>query len=200
MKIRLIDPPTSFLQSGFTLIEVMLVIVIIGLMAGMATLAIGGNEHRIFQDDVQQLRMRLNAAQDDAFFQQRTLGVKFSNSGYEFLTFQRDKRQWARSESAPLNGVNFSLPVNLELSLNGEPLILSASKTHSEEKYNVERQQPLSTDDTDTPITPDIVLLSNGEMSAFHLRLMLENNTELAHQLSSDGFSAIAHEIVNHDR
>lgn len=171
-------------------------IVIIGLMAGMATLAIGGNDDRVFQDEVQQLRMRLNAAQDDAFFQQRTLGVKFSNSGYEFLTFELDNRQWVRTEKAPMTATSFSLPIKLELSLNGEPLTLNTPKTNDDEVYRQDSEQPSSSGKID----PDIVLLSNGEMSAFSLRMKLVNNSLLEHQLYSDGFSAITHEIISRDR
>jgi len=187
-------------QTGFTLIEIMLVVVIIGFMAGMATLAIGGNEHRAFQSEVQALQLRLKAAQDDAFFQQRTLGVKFSNKGYEFLQYQLGSKSWSLLKTPPLQARQFELPTELDLTLNGIALSLETRINDDDSEISSLSGELNENQESEEKTVPDLVILANGEMSAFNLRLNLSGSTAIEHRLHSDGFSSIDHQVIRHAR
>lgn len=172
-------------QTGFTLIEVMLVVVIIGFMAAMATLAIGGNQHRSFQNDVQRLQQLLKLAQDQARFEQRNLGFRLTDEGYEFMKYTLATREWNTIENKQLRPRKFELVTQSELKINGVALSLDAQKETSRSETGITKKE-----------LPSLLILADGEMSAFELRLQLRSDLKIQHRLFSDGFSSVQHELM----
>lgn len=75
-------------DKGFTLIEILIVIVIIGITIGFALIAFGdfGSEKRIIFS-AEQLSTTLKMAQQQAILESSTLGLKINAKGYELLKF-----------------------------------------------------------------------------------------------------------------
>ncbi len=142
-------------RAGFTLIEVMVVVVIITIVLGIVTLNVDTR-----QDDVAEAVRRLGAvarlASEEAVLRSRDLALQVEPDGYRFL--ERDEK----GEATPLEGDEVlrprQLPEGLELSLmlEGEPVVLVAEDA-SDDK---EGQRPAR-----------IFLLSSGEVTPFELRL-----------------------------
>ncbi len=181
----------TYRAKGFTLVEILLVVVIIGVMAGLALLALGGNESRLLQLEASRLQQRLLLAQDEAGFRQQNLGLQIDSDGYEFLQYDEDNDQWLPLQDPKLSQHQFELPVNLRLELEGSPLLIAPNR---EESPGGASQAGIG----DQATQPNILLLASGENSAFSLVLSLKddgsrqsNGQHPTQVLSSDGFSPI---------
>lgn len=75
------DAPLS--RNGFTLVELMIALAILGLLTGVAVLTLGGSE-REPADSAARLAGRLAAARDRAVMTGHSVGVWVSPSGYGF--------------------------------------------------------------------------------------------------------------------
>ena len=77
-------------NKGFTLIEIMVVIVIIGVVVSFITLAInnGGSTPQLQQEEAQRLASLLTLANQEAILQAKELGVAFTSEGYRFYEWR----------------------------------------------------------------------------------------------------------------
>ena len=77
--------------TGFSLLELLVVVFIIGILATMFTLSVGltGGD-RDLEREVDRLQALLKLASEEALMQGREIGMRFYIDGYEFATFQED--------------------------------------------------------------------------------------------------------------
>ncbi len=105
-------------QAGFTLIEVLVVLALVGLIFALATLAIPNHQERYWRDNVEALRVSLNAAQDEAVHSGVPIVVEIDPQGWRFYQNTRaGSMQPMREPFAPRvwqNPVNVS-PVQWQL-------------------------------------------------------------------------------------
>jgi general secretion pathway protein H len=138
---------------GFTLLEVLVVVVIIGVMATLAVLSIGTRsvEDRLALE-ARRLQELLALAADEAVLQGVELGFIQTPDGYEFLILKDGS--WAPLEEAgPLRARALGEPFYLRLQVDGRAVA------------------PVRTDDAKVELKPQIVLLSSGDATEFTLDL-----------------------------
>ncbi|MFT4058401.1 MAG: type II secretion system minor pseudopilin GspH [Legionella sp.] len=113
-------------KRGFTLIEIMIVIVIIGITVGFALIAFGdfGETKRILFA-AEQLAHNLQLAQQQATLETSTLGLKIDNSSYQILQLQNNT-QWAPVANKGIFKVNY-FPNNTVITLNTNTLTHSGA-------------------------------------------------------------------------
>lgn len=76
-------------NKGFTLIEILIVIVIIGITVGFALISFGDfGQGRSVLFSAEQLANTLQLAQQQAILEANTLGLRIDNNGYQILKFQ----------------------------------------------------------------------------------------------------------------
>ena len=82
-------------RGGFSLIELLVVVVIIGVFAGAAVLSIGvvGSDREL-EREAFRLRTLLELLYEEAVMQNRDYGVLFSESGYRFYIFDNERLLW----------------------------------------------------------------------------------------------------------
>lgn len=124
MKLRR-NPDHYRHETGFTLVELMIVLVIIGLMASIVVLSFpdGSND---LEDDAQKFAARTAALRDNAILQSRPMAVQVTPSGYSFL--ERRKGAWSVMEDKPFRSTNWSNGVTAEVGETG-PLLISFEST-----------------------------------------------------------------------
>ena len=91
---RIHNPITGRSFEGFTLLEILLVIVIIGVIAGVATLSMGDQRLHSLKSEGKKLQATLNWLSEEAVFQQRPYGLEILEQGYQKLVWDYLTEKW----------------------------------------------------------------------------------------------------------
>lgn len=136
---------------GFTLLEVLVVVAIIGVMASLAVLSIGNRalDDRL-EAEARRLQELIALAADEALLQGVELGFVQTVDGYGFLAF-KDGRWLPLEDAGVLRSRAIAEPFYLTLSVEGRPVA------------------PQRTDDPEAERKPQVLLLSSGQATAFSL-------------------------------
>lgn len=108
-------------SAGFTLVEMLIVLVIIGVAAGAVALSVGSvTRAPSVEAEARRLATRLQAAADDAMLGDRTIAFTVQEHGYGFATVN-GKEMVARTDS----GLAFhTLPAGMVVTLDVKPPVL----------------------------------------------------------------------------
>jgi general secretion pathway protein H len=147
---------------GFTLIEILVVLLIIGIMITGAVLAtgIGGGDR-----DLEKERDRIVALTDylreQAALQNREYGMRFYEGGYEFVVFNVRTGLWQQLQDDSITRPR-PLPAGIlaDLSIEGRAIILP-------------KKEPTGPED----LAPQVLLYSSGELNLFELVLRRDGGT-----------------------
>ena len=182
-------PPVSPVRrsAGFTLLELMVVLVIIGIIFSFAMLSLGGDDlGELMEQETQRMMTLLELASDEAVLRGEELAVLFSEDGYEFLVLNEDLWQ-ATAEDGLLKAYTLPADIELRIEIEGEPPILTASAAASEELDYEER-------DEDEPLQPQVFILSSGEMTPFTVMLM-SPQSRLRYHLTASLLGSLSWEV-----
>lgn len=136
---------------GFTLLELMVVIVLIGILLGMVSFATGNHPVRQARQQASGLIQLLQTLREQAVLEGREYGLRLGIDGYQVVRF--DGQDWRAL------GTAYRLPAGLQLRLEqeGQPLTLG-----------------------DRPGHPHLLLLSSDETSAFTLYIATDGRQEVS--------------------
>ena len=102
-------------EAGLTLIEVLVVLAIIGVMAGVSVLSLGALDRRAgAETEAMRLADRMQLASDEALTSNTALALVWDARGYRFDRWDAAGAAWRRVERGPL-GVARTLPGALSL-------------------------------------------------------------------------------------
>jgi len=165
-------------QQGFTLIEVLLVVLLIGIVSGIVLLAASPNDaSRVVATETERLAEVLVLASEEAVNNNQQLGLLFDERGYRFLVLDEQTQRWQDS-TEPLFAP-YELPdiVNLHLLKDDKDkvLVLDKDKTKKDDKQ---------------AITPQLLFLSSGESSAVILEIASEDGNQ--QQITVDDLSSVS--------
>ncbi|MDJ0748659.1 MAG: type II secretion system minor pseudopilin GspH [Woeseiaceae bacterium] len=152
---------------GFTLIEVLVVIVIVATIVSMALLSLGvAGEDEELDTERRRLAALIETVQDEAMFQGREFGIEFTTSAYRFVEYDALSRRWAEVPFDDLYRLR-RLPEGLEFELFVDDKRIELN--NDLRKIDDPDDDPLSSGVQ--VYVPNLFVFASGEITAFELRL-----------------------------
>lgn len=141
-------------NSGFTLIEIMIVIFIIGIAATFAVLNLGNITHaRRIEEVAKELALLLPAAETQAILQPAVIGVRITDNDYQFFQFVIDNN--TRVASWKL--------IQRDRLLQTRPIAPDVAVTlANQEKSNLIPEEEQATQ-------PQLIFLPSGDITPFNI-------------------------------
>jgi general secretion pathway protein H len=153
-------------SAGFTLIEILVVVMIVGTIALASVLALtAGGSDRELEQQGRRLVALLELASEEAIMQGRELALEVFEEGYRFHVYEPAADEWqALEDDVHLRARALTNGMSLALEVEGRRVTL----------------QPGPGD----MARPQVMLLSSGEFTPF--RLVLQRDRRIGVQLEAD--------------
>jgi len=152
--------PLRRYRGGFSFIELLVVVVIIGVFAGATILSVGtlGSDREIDRE-VFRLRTLLELIREEAVMQNRSYGLLFSETGYRFYIYDPQRLLWFEPiDDRFLRERLLQEPLSLGLRLEDRDITL-------DREFDPEALEAPQ---------PQVVLLASGEMTPFEVAFYRE--------------------------
>ena len=184
--------PNSRFDGGFTLVEILVVIVIIGTVLSITVLSFGilGSDREL-RTEAKRFMALTEVVQDEAAMQGREFGVELMTAGYRFVEYDALTSQWADVPNDDILRLR-ALPEDVEFEL------------FLEDKNIVLEDDPAEFDDPDEDklrsasdvYAPHLLVFSSGDATPFELHIWRRFD-DLRIIIRGDALGAV--EIVNPD-
>ena len=146
---------------GFTLMEILVVLVILAVVAGAVSLSIAGaGGERVLTREAERAQALVNFACERAQLSGRDIGITLARTGYRFSHFDQDV--WIPYREESLRARSWAPQLTVALSRDAQAVAL-------DEKF---------------PDRPQLLCYASGELTAFRLELALP---DLARRYRIDG-------------
>ncbi|MCY3730931.1 MAG: type II secretion system minor pseudopilin GspH [Rhodospirillaceae bacterium] len=170
---------------GFSLIELLVVVTIVGVFAGAAVLSLGivGSD-RVLQREALRFRSLVDLLAEEALMQSRDYGVRFTETGYRFYVYDHQRLVWLD----PIGDAflsEYRLPEGLVMALSLEDRAVVLEPGFDNERPAVPE--------------PQVVILASGEVTPFEAafyrnlnggRFVLNARIDGSVEISERGFGA----------
>jgi len=169
-------------SAGFTLIELMVVVLIIGLVAATVVLSVGitGRDSEL-EKESDRLFALVNYVREKAELQTREFGLYCHDNDYEFLTYDARKSLWRSiDEDDSMRLRELPAGLSLRLIVEGRPVVL---KRRTDEK---KVSDPIEQEKLDRERIPHVLIFSNGDLTSFKLTLEREDAGRSVTMASND--------------
>lgn len=148
-------------QHGFTLLEILVVLVIIGVMIAMATLSFGVlGQDRESEDEARRIWAVIGQAREEAELQAIDLAIFVGQTDYEFLRFDTRRNEWTPVVDDKLYARR-TLPEGLRFRLwmEGREIVLKPGLPDRSKK------------DESQKWPPQVTVLSSGDVVPFEMQV-----------------------------
>jgi general secretion pathway protein H len=143
---------------GFTLVEILVVVVIIGVLAAALLLSVSltGKDQELEKESTRLVDL-VKYAREQAELQTREYGIMFQDDSYQFLVYDTHRAQWREVfEDDALGERKLPDGLDVKLTVDARPVVLKRPKDAADK-------------------TPQVMLFSNGELSTFQVVLERDN-------------------------
>jgi general secretion pathway protein H len=156
---------------GFTLIEILMVIVIISILSGIALLRMTRNQQKQLGYFANSLSHSITLAEQEAMLQSVTLGLAFTATSFQFFHYQTKKKCHWQALTDKIYGLHY-LPDNTQITLKIQNKI-ALLEGH-----------------------PQIIIAMSGEVTPFTL-LMGKKGQKPTYQIIGDENSKISSQLIH---
>lgn len=164
-------------HTGFTLIEILVVLLIVSVMSSVAVINLPGfTQDSDFDTEVDRLEVLIELAREEALMQSSELGFRVDRNrtglttGYSFYLYDDLNQTWVSYDRAPFKPRQLEDDIRLSLQIEGDT-----------DRFRL--------DDEETDNLPPVMLLSSGETTPFELTIYRE--PDLSVTLKADGYTRI---------
>lgn len=151
---------------GFTLIEILVALVIVGIVVSVALLSINlvSNDRELDRES-RRLAALIGVARDDAMFQGREFGIEMLSTGYRFVEFDPYTNQWAVVPNDPTLR-HWELPDGMEIELFLDDRKIRLDREPKEIRYDPRTGASIGN------YAPHLLIYSSGDMTPFEVTLL----------------------------
>ncbi|MDX1634565.1 MAG: type II secretion system minor pseudopilin GspH [Marinobacter sp.] len=156
---------------GFTMIEILVVLIVVGLLAALAVANLGGSaQQRELENTARELFLLMQTASEQAVLNNQELGMVLEDDSYRFLVYDELEREWVGQAERLFQ------PRQLPETLVVTPIIETNLPTLAGREEG---------------LRPDLVFFSSGEVTPFELELSLSDTADARYRIQSDGFDGV---------
>ncbi|HCT41035.1 MAG TPA: type II secretion system protein GspH [Moraxellaceae bacterium] len=154
-------------SSGFTLLEVLMVVLVVGILSAVVLISLNpGGPERKLGDETERLASLISLASNEAVMQNREYGVRLEQGGYGFLCLDDKSQKWRECVGDSMLK-HHVLPEGLEVrALTGSRMSLPQGEAEEPDTLNENTEK-----EEVAILTPDVILLSSGEASPVELEI-----------------------------
>jgi general secretion pathway protein H len=153
-------------QSGFTLLELLVVVVIVAILFTYTTLAIRSNSPEdLIKEEANRLERLTQLALEEAILRGEEYGIEFQLDGYRFLHFSEDQWQLLEQDRI-LHQRELPIDMKLEMHIEETEIVIGAqTEPMSDNEVELDQADENPGDKKKSDLKPHIYLLSSGEIT-----------------------------------
>lgn len=151
------------LNKGFTLIEIMVVVVIVAVLISAVALSFPPVGNKLLKENADRFVALMSLAQDEAILQSTELAVEITPNGYSF--YQNEGNTWVSFSDAPFSRRQMPKEISTKLLLDGISIDFEGRENDQ----------------------PQIVILSSGEMTPFSYTLQFKDKSIIEMKVNATG-------------
>ena len=207
-------------SGGFTLIEILIVLVIIGVISTATLLSVNlTGRDRDLERESDRLLSLVNYAREQAELQVRQYGVIFHDDGYQFVAYDTRRRLWrAVYEDDSLRLRKLPDGLDFKLLVDARPVVLTPTSSIKPPDPKDKKAQAKGLKDINSlkdaastrklgedshtslrdakPVAPQVTIFSDGELSSFEVTLEREGGVRSITLAIDDKGQVIAKPMV----
>jgi general secretion pathway protein H len=168
-------------SKGFTLVEILVVLVIMALIISIAVLSIGttGRDQQL-DEETRRIQGLVDLLHERALLEGRDFGLRIEPTAYEFVVYSADRDRWLTlTDESEFRRRDLPKGVTFELELDSVQVVLKPI------------DKTFSTDEPPPP--PQVAIAASGEGTPFRLTL-LRDATQARASVDGDAFGKTSHE------
>lgn len=150
-------------SSGYTLIEILIVMVIMSIVATTAVLSIHRHQTRHIKALADEITNLINLGEEEALLRPAVLALTFSAQTFQFVKYDTDTHSWQPLTQTSLNVHRLPGDVEISLKINGKLV---------------------------PPNSPQLIISSDGDVTPFVI-LLGKKGEEPIYQITSESNGAI---------
>lgn len=168
--------PLRFNQaSGFTLVEILVVLIIVSVMSGIVVTSLPSSfQNSDFDEESLRLKTVIELIREESLTRASEYGLKTDKDNYSFFVYNEIEQNWTQLNTKPYAEHKLGYGILLKTSIEDNELILTDEED----------------EESSVPNAPRILLLSSGEMTPFEITIAL--GRDKTRTLVSDGYSELA--------
>ena len=168
--------PSRFNQaSGFTLVEILVVLIIVSVMSGIVVTSLPSSfQNSDFDEESLRLKTVIELIREESLTRASEYGLDTDKDNYSFFVYNEIEQNWTKLTTKPYAEHKLANGILLKTTIEDNELILSDEEDEESSVLNA----------------PRILLLSSGEMTPFEITIAL--GRDKTRTLISDGYSELA--------